>query len=270
MGYESFDILVAAVPENPDADWQAVARAETELKIVVPWSGGLDSTTLAVMAVQAGFQTTLVSVTAGQPWDSGERRARHFIEQQIPELREATKVEMRLEPSTSVYDHIQLGRNVNIIRRVAELAQHTEGHTEIWLGWLDGETTIAAGDKSHLVLDRLQAEIGRDIRLALPIRFMTKTDLVSWWADQGRLLQASNLYSCFTGGTVPCGHCQACFRFFVGFAASGNGMAIPWLYKAAFPDELLDKYRDKKYTSPRRGDQTRHAIRWWESYVRDR
>ena len=264
-----FDALVAAVPENPEADWQAVKEAEEVMHVIVPWSGGLDSTTLAVMAVQAGFNVTLISATMGQPWDSSERRARHFIKKAIPELEPLVNVEATLNPPEAVYGHIHLGRNVTIGRYAATLGDRLGGVAEVWLAWLDGETNIAAGDKSHVVLDLMQAK--HETRFALPLRFMTKVDLVDWWLFHGRVDEAANLYSCFTGGTQPCGRCQACFRFYVPFAVTGYIDRIPWLHKADFPEAIIDKYREKTFTSARRAQQTLQAIAIWERHgVRDR
>ncbi len=238
------------------------------MRIIVPWSGGLDSTTLAVMAVQAGFNVILISASMGQPWDSSERRARHFIEKAIPELQPLQKVEVGLDKPEAVYGHIQLGRNVAIGRYAASYADSLGGVAEVWLAWLDGETNIAAGDKSHVVLDLMQVDYRS--RFALPLRFMTKVDLVDWWLSHGRVDDAAITYSCFTGGTQPCGRCQACFRFYVPFAVTGYTDRIPWLHKADFPEAIIDKYRGKEYTSARRAQQTLQAIALWGQHVRDR
>ncbi len=256
-----FETVVAAVPENPDADWGVVTEAADRVRILIPWSGGLDSTTLVVMAVQAGFHVSTFAVTAGQPWDSGEARARHFIAEALPEFDQlGNQITMHLDKAAVVYDHIQVGRNAQIIHQLALLADKPEHDNlyEIWLGWLDGETTIASGDKSHFVLSHMQLT-HPTIRLALPLRFMTKADLVRWWAKQNRVDDAAHLYSCFVGGTVPCGHCQACFRFFAGFAAAGYHEAIPWLGRIDF-DAHLEKYEDKEYRSVGRERDMGRAI----------
>lgn len=250
--------LTFQVPENPDYDPLVVADAARQHRIIVPWSGGLDSTTLAVQAVQTGAPVLLVSFTSGQPWDSGEARARTFIKERTPELAPLQHVHVHLDPAPAVFHHVQVGRNQKMIEWCAEYTEGMRGY-EVWLGWLDGETLPAGGDKSHHLLAYLQEAHPR-LNLQLPYRLLTKPDLVRWWLDEKRIEQAAHLYSCFTGGTVPCGRCQACFRFWAAFAALGVHDVIPWRGRVMF-DAQVAKYERKAYVSSRRRRQDHEAIR---------
>ncbi len=262
------EALAANVPESPLYDPDRFAAIAANYRIIVPWSGGLDSTTAVDLAFEEtqGENIVLFSTTSGQPWDAGERRARHFIKRDVfPMLQSLEHVEAVLPSATTTYGHVQVGRNIQIINAAAnKLGPPLWG--EVWLGWLHGETHIADSDKSLAVVDRLTRQTAR---IHLPLRHHTKADLVAHWIERGLVERAAQLYSCFVGGPTPCGRCQACFRFYVGFAWHDAEHHLSWLPKADFSKHIT-KYRDvmvnhpHRYT-PRRIRQTLHACNRWEA-----
>jgi 7-cyano-7-deazaguanine synthase in queuosine biosynthesis len=261
VSLDPLTVLANNVPENPDhAAYQSDTNELIQTGVVVvPWSGGLDSTTAAMWAIETGMKVVLLSCTSGQPWDAGERRARHFIRQEIIELRGLSQVERRLKEAPATYGHIQAGRNFDIGIAAWDVANAEGMWGEIWMAWVDGEIPIATGDKSRAALTHLQSELGGPFRFVVPTARFTKGALVRWWMDHGLLYKAAKLYSCFVGGPQPCGTCQACFRFWMAFAANRAEGALAWGGWIDF-DEHLEKYENKQHSSFARSREEADAI----------
>lgn len=256
--------LIEQVPENPAYDEELVRAVGRQGGAVVPWSGGLDSTTAAVMAVEAGLRVVLLSVDAGQPWDNAEARARQFVANAIPELRHLSHHHRRLQVADKVFAHVHVGRNADIVEEAGTVGL-IEGMrwAEIWLGWLAGEMPLAGGDKSHAAAIWMQYTLPARYRLHLPLAGMTKADVVGWWVERGRADDALATFSCFAPrGAMPCMTCQACFRTFVAFANHGLHTRLKgWgLHNFAASVEKYERgIAEGRYTG-RRADQTAYAI----------
>lgn len=269
VAYEAYN-----VPESPDYDEDAVAATGGNFMVVVPWSGGLDSTTAAAMAVEAGLPVTLLAATGGQPWDNAEARARTFVSKAIPGLAEIDRIDVNLPPSPAVYEHIHVGRNVQIAEAAAAVFRDGVTWGEVWLGWLGGEIPLSGGDKSRATLINLDVLAPPYVRFVTPLATMTKADCVAWWKDRGHVGQAAATYSCFGPGPLQCGQCRACFRTFVAFAANGDEGMLRWLHRALLDPAGFDgwcahyetKEEGSHYTG-RRLDQTRRAIARWKEYA---
>lgn len=262
--------LLVEVPENPLYNVKAVEAAAQRGCVVVPWSGGLDSTTAVLMALETGANVRLLSVSAGQPWDVPEARARYFVKDALPQLKALPHHAVMLPDAPLIFDHIHVGRNVAIVRAARDLLLSLKREplwAEIWLGWLHGEVPLAGGDKSHTAAALMQTMMPAGWLVHYPTATYTKADLVGWWIHRGMIEQAATTYSCFEPGPLPCGRCQACFRTFVAFAWWGEHERLMAWGKADF-SEPIRKYR-KAMTSggrylTRRVEQTMSAIGLYE------
>lgn len=222
-----------AVPENPEA---ADVTAPGYV-VLIPMTGGMDSTTLWGMAVETGVPYELVYVDVGQEYADAELGA-------IADVTDGEPVTViRGHVPERRWRHIIPGRNATILTLLAHHMGDRWG--EVWFGNLAGESPVVGGDKSARFLTTMQHLMtlgGHDIRLASPVGTWTKADEVRWWAARGRLDTLRRTKTCFAAHARQCGRCQACFRKWVGFAAAGYDPA------GMYPDgvdfaEHVAKYR---------------------------
>jgi len=202
-----------AVPENPDL---VPRRRADKYRVVIPVTGGMDSTTLWWMAIEAGLDPAPVYVDVGQEYAAAELEAASSLCRQ-PVWLTGTHLPRR-------FKHIIPGRNATVIFTVARYMQAAGWWGELWLGNLAGETPAIGGDKSArfmLTTQHLLTVLGYDVHLMSPLRGMDKVDLVRWWQARGQIDLLRNTKSCFDEFARACGKCQTCFRKFVAFTACG-------------------------------------------------
>jgi 7-cyano-7-deazaguanine synthase in queuosine biosynthesis len=222
----AFRRAMADCAENPD--WSG-SDHDDALRVVVPLSGGLDSTTLWAMATEAGYPAKAVYVDTGAPYAAVEiARARGITGGDLHIL---TGPDITYQHAA----HIQMGRNIILLWALAEHARSRVWWGEIWFGNHAEETKNVGGDKSFRFLataQHLLTAAGHDLRLASPLAGLTKPDLVRWWDARGRLDEALAAYTCFTGAPEHCGRCWACMQRLLAFTVAGHREAC----EATFPD----------------------------------
>lgn len=210
-----------AVPENPAVmlpeDLGRMAEDRRTFRVIVPLSGGLDSSTLWLMAQEAGLPAQPVYVDAGQ-----EYAVREY--QSACEIAQAGIPRIPVPAEGKRFKHIIAGRNARIIHWVAAWASYQDWWGQIWLGNLAGESPATGGDKSARFLGTMQAILhdqGRDFHLLSPLCALDKPDLIRWWHDHDRANLLPLVKPCFDADKRRCGRCQSCFRFFVAIVGSG-------------------------------------------------
>jgi 7-cyano-7-deazaguanine synthase in queuosine biosynthesis len=260
------------VPENPDRKLYDEQRAQIEASflVVVPWSGGLDSTASLILACHEYPHKQVVAMPMNfqQPWDNAESRNRSFLIDQLWTRHIAPNFlpTISMPPAEESFDHIQVGRNFAVTNQAAHYIQQ-RGWGEVWLSWYGGEIPLAWGDKSVAAL----SEMNRypECRVHTPWRHQTKGHVLNWLISHGYIEVAKQTYSCFTGQNVPCGRCRACWNTYVAWEANGLGstMVLPWLIHAQF-SEIVRRYRQaladrpQDYGSARTGELTRAMEAW--------
>jgi len=202
-----------------------------DLRLIIPVTGGLDSATCYAMANEHGFPVEATYIDCGTP----------YVHPELERARRITDGRLHLLPSPPVaygqVQHIQPGRNAVIIRALADWAAGRGWWGEIWFGNHGDETKNRCGDKSFRFLTTTQHLVtaaGLDFRLASPLAGLTKPDLVRWWTARGRLDEALDTYTCFTGTPEHCGHCWACMQRYLAFAVAGHAEAVA----ATFPNGI--------------------------------
>jgi 7-cyano-7-deazaguanine synthase in queuosine biosynthesis len=238
-----------AVPENPDADVPTDGR----FVVAVPCSGGLDSSTVAEMAADAGVPRRLYYVDVGQPYAADE----------IAAVRRVTRTEpvvLTGPPSPVRYDYLLPGRNAAIVWTIAADLRARGEWGEVWFGNLSGETPTIGGDKSARFFATLQGLLtltGHDVRVVNVLAGLDKPDLVRWWAARGDVDRAIATRTCFVPGEQHCGRCQACFRRLVAFEAAGFDTSGWWPVEEWAP--YVDKYADRMGVALTAGDFSRYS-----------
>ena len=72
---------------------------------------------------------------------------------------------------------------------------------------------------TSVLLSRL---MGREITLMTPFEFMDKTEMISWYVDQGLPMRPLlDTVGCYDAAEGHCGNCSACLRRYIAFMNNG-------------------------------------------------
>lgn len=217
----------------------------TGFGVVVPVTGGLDSTTLWAMVREAGLPYRLVYFDMGQEYASAELAA---VQRIMP--REHVEV-IDLPLPFIVKDWVLNARNAAIIIALADWMTGESFWGEIWFGNTQGEGPITGGDKSHRFLNDAQHLLtlnGYDVRLCSPLAGWEKDDTVRWWmVREPDLATVRDTRSCFAADTDHCGQCVACFRRASGMLMAGVPVEV---VRGSYPNgfafgKVLLRYRTR-------------------------
>lgn len=238
------------VPENPDYR-EPIAPG---FRVAIPVTGGMDSSTLWMMALEAGLPVEPVYVDVGQSYRAAEMAA----------VLDVLGVEPEVLYGPTLGDgwkHVILGRNWHAIAAIAHWMTSRGLWGELWFGNLAGETPTVGGDKSSrffTTTQHLLTMLGHDVQLHSPLRGLDKTDLVRWWAARGKVHLLARTKSCLHPSGSACGRCQTCFRKMVAFEAAGYGDALTWDHT---PDwaPFVEKYSRVMCDTPERYSPARIA-----------
>jgi len=208
-------------------------RDDPRFRIIIPVSGGLDSSTCYRMARAAGLPVEAVMAATGVPYARRDREA-------ALRLTEGRLHMLEVGDDWTAVGDFQIGRNSIIVWRLLEWAHAHGWWGEVWFGHLGGnylETPIVGGDKSFRwasTMQHMATANGFDFRLSSPLIGMSKADCVSWWAARGWLEDALAARSCFADMPGHCGRCWACLYRYVAFAARGYRRQV----EATYPDGI--------------------------------
>lgn len=190
-------------------------------RVVVPASGGLDSSTCLVMAVRAGLPVVPVYIDSGVDYCAQEI---NHASQVCAALGLDLRVEVIRDVPYGDIGYIQPARNLLFLVHLAEWVRESGWWGEVWFGDEsgEGERDIVGGDKSHRyysLTQHLLSVQGYDLRIVNPLVGMTKVDEV-WFLDQWSQVLPL-VRSCHRPGPGHCGECWACLRLYVALKASG-------------------------------------------------
>jgi 7-cyano-7-deazaguanine synthase in queuosine biosynthesis len=246
---------IANVPENP----AYVAPTDDGFRVYVPLTGGMDSTTLWQMALEAGQPAVPVYMDFGQPYAEQEIEVASALAARTGH----TLVVFRETMPFKQFDYILLARNAAVIYRIAEHARTFGTWGEVWFGNLAGESPIQGGDKSRRFFNDTQALLalrGYDLRICNPLIGMDKPDEVAYWRsrDIDTLIHTK---SCFSVASRQCGECQTCFRKWVAFKEHGIDIRDTFArrdIRIGF-NGFIQKYKDRMGQARAHGDYSHYS-----------
>ena len=246
--------------------------------VFLPWSGGLDSTTSLLMAIESGLTITTVFMNYGQPYIEKELLATKTLQKLIKKHYPDNKWENHItlnaqwidealkKEFTGEWGHIFPMRNFIILEETALLAKEVP-FSEIWFSCVQGEIPFSGGDKSIVFITHMKSKLGAmNINLTTPLIGLNKGDMVAWAAqDPKRFEITSQTISCFNGeGKNHCGKCQACFNRAVGFFSVGkldeSGIDMSTAEFKEYAKNYVLKLQKEEYYSPTRKEQLQKFI----------
>ncbi|MBI4655709.1 MAG: 7-cyano-7-deazaguanine synthase QueC [Elusimicrobia bacterium] len=218
-------------------------KTSGDKKAVVLFSGGLDSSTALCWALKKGYECRAVSVFYGQrhkkELKSAEKIARLLgvklfkINLKLPWLKTSSLVDAgRPVPDLKISGIPQLpstyvpGRNLLFAAIGVSLADSTGAGAVIlgpnavdYSGYPDCrpefykalEKSVSSGTKAGIS--------GKKISILTPIIFMSKKDIIKLAVRLKAPLELT--WSCYRGGTYPCGRCDSCKLRAKGFEEAG-------------------------------------------------
>lgn len=204
-------------------------------RAIIPWSGGLDSTSCLLMAIESGLDIVTVNFNYGQDYYNKEFARIKYLREKLTKNNSVNWIEHFEIDITQLiaevkkqfvgdWDYIIPFRNF-IILMEASMLSCSQDYDEVWFGCVQGEIPFSGGDKSSIFLNEMKYLLGlRKRQLVTPLVGLTKTDLVYWaCCDDYRYECIKNTVSCFSGGNYEhCGHCQSCFNRAVAFYSCGH------------------------------------------------
>ena len=195
-------------------------RIPGERLIIVPLSGGLDSLVAYSRAVESGEETRAYYVALNSTYREAELHALSEMGMSFRYL-DYSFFPQGWKPYETSWAHIMPLRNLLVICAIAESVSDRSG--KLWLGATEGEIPDQGGDKSlrffeatSFILDSFPIKH----KLQFPLRYETKTDLVTWWLETNHsvdILLKSITCQDPTPTFMACGACHACFNRWVAF-----------------------------------------------------
>lgn len=190
-------------------------------KVVILYSGGLDSFVMWKLAEKEGYDYKLVHFDIGQPYNKKELDAINSLVGDIIEIRKVDWIEKEDDIKNKGNESGNIfipGRNLTL----ASLAASIYLPDEIWLGALMGEIHNYATDKNMEFIKRTNetfeyvfSPFERQPKVVFPLvdRKLGKYEEVKWLLDNDipteDILKTS---SCLSGEEGKCGTCVVCCR----------------------------------------------------------
>ncbi|PHQ69221.1 MAG: 7-cyano-7-deazaguanine synthase [Sneathiella sp.] len=194
------------------------------MRAVVLASGGLDSTLLALLASEEGYEVFPLFVDFGQL--AAKTELRHSIAaMEKNNLRKPVIADLNgfgeLVPSGLTNSNLHIvdraftpGRNSLFLLSAASYAATIDANT-IMIGLLD-ERFHLFPDQTKDYLEKaesfLSLAVGQSISIRAPLMAFSKQEVIA-------MAEAKNIgqtYSCHVGSDTPCGVCIACKEFDIG------------------------------------------------------
>lgn len=200
-------------------------------RAVVLLSGGLDSSTVLGLAVQAGYQAVALSFRYGQRHTVELERAAHIAAHfraahRVVDINigsfggsaltdEGMAVPQEATPQGVVPPTYVPGRNTVFIAVGLSLAEAIDagsvhlGITAVdYSGYPDCRPDYLAAYQTLADLATVAGREGRGARLVAPLLEMSKVDIVHKALEVG--VPIEHTWSCYSGGQQPCGVCDSC------------------------------------------------------------
>lgn len=195
----------------------------SNFRVYIPFSGGLDSTTLICMAVESGYSFLAYYVDMGQDvakkeWATAQSIATEYHFDSKLQLKTIADVKFLQSK------HILFNRNTVIVLELAREMQKNNHTGEIWFGTTAGESPVLGGDKSKewlQAINKLLHFLQLPAQVVCPVSTMDKSDEIVWLNNHCPGL-FEHTDSCFDPETKNCGKCRSCFRKFVALAKAAS------------------------------------------------
>lgn len=221
-------------------------------RILVPVSGGLDSTALYHMALSTGREVVPVYVQAGQEYEGPEIDALASLGI------EPHKIQIP-PPEKGTGSHIIFGRNARVIEAIAAYA-HSEGWWgELWFGNVMGESHVVGNDKSSRFMNGMQAilfDSGYEVRIVNPLIGLTKADIVAWYVQNGYEEMFHLIRPCVGKEGRVCGACSTCAKFVL--ACEYNDIDWSLFFPPETPAAIASYLRRKEASMVEEPDRYTH------------
>ena len=189
---------------------------DPNFRVYIPLTGGMDSSTLYVMAQESGYPVEPLYLDMGQSYSQIEIETANRLAAKFGQ--DVQVIELMLNFKN--FGEIMLGRNAAIILTLAERMRQNGNWGELWFGNLAGESPVTMGDKSRRFFNDMQQLLGLlnyDMRIMSPLIGMDKPDEVAYMKDRDLDILIYSK-SCFDPNELQCGKCSVCFRKWVAFA----------------------------------------------------
>ena len=197
------------------------SKATEAKKVVILYSGGLDSRIMLHLAESMGLDVKLVHYDIGQPYNKKETEAIKKSKRPV-EIRKLdwirTEKDIKSKDGNAAGNIMIPGRNLAL----ATMAASTFLPDEIWMGGLKGEDNKGATDKNYgfikhtnAVFDYVFKPYERTPKLVFPLleRNFGKFEAVKLAYENGLSEEEIlNTSSCLSGEEGNCGRCIVCFR----------------------------------------------------------
>lgn len=182
-------------------------------KVVVLFSGGLDSTVCAEMARASGRLASLLHLQYGQAnaememVTSGAWARRHGLDRPLAALPILAR-EMATGAGTPGARYVP-GRNLSMLAVAANVAA-SQGAREVWIGCnADDAANYLDCRPAFLAAASALTEASAGVQVAAPLVGLTKAGVVARARELGIDIGAT--WSCYQSATGrPCGTCDAC------------------------------------------------------------
>lgn len=201
---------------------------------VILFSGGIDSSSALLFALDQGWKPLLLWVGFGQRNEETEEKAVKKIAERFNKNLLVIKLGLKnyIEEGWKSWDYIVPGRNFMFAVLGAALLAHSEHHeNRILMGVTEEEINNPnpGSDKSshffQYCSELFSKFYKKDIKLITPFDSISKTELVAYWNNVWQDKYGIDLHettSCYYGSN--CGTCNACFKRSVAFMAAGIGL----------------------------------------------
>ncbi|MFQ5646489.1 MAG: 7-cyano-7-deazaguanine synthase QueC [bacterium] len=211
-------------------------------KAVILFSGGLDSTTVAALASEQGFDLYLLTVDYGQRHRVELERARKSAIELEAAQHKIIRLDLRTFGGSALTDEIEVppagepgipvtyvpARNTIFLSLALAWAEVLKaGDIFIGINCLDYSgypdcrpEYIASFQKTAALATRTGVE-GNRIRINTPLINLRKSDIIAWGTRLG--VDYSHTFSCYNPDPAgyPCGCCDSCHLRSRGFKEAG-------------------------------------------------
>lgn len=189
--------------------------------IVALTSGGLDSSLMALMLKENGWDVTSVFVDYGhlsrvREWTACRNIHKRFdlvdpIKIRVPEFGRAVKSGLTNKAFDVVKDAFLPGRNMLFLLVAASIAADRSLST-IAIGLLNEEHSLFSDQTGRFLSSAsecLALATGKPLNVIAPLIAFNKPDVVALARERG----LTGTYSCHRGTAKPCGKCISCNEF---------------------------------------------------------
>lgn len=249
-------------------------------QVIIPFSGGLDSTASLIMAIESGAEIITANFNYGQPYFEKEVRViekiMKLISEKYPESNTLWTEHHIIDISWldkvikgkvgGDWRHIFPLRNYLILQEASKLAKKSR-YQEIWFSCVKGEIPYSGGDKSIVFLTYMSDILSKlNILLSTPHIGLDKSDIINWsLSDPKRYSIIKETISCFGGdGERQCGKCQSCFNRGVAFFSNNKIKDVGFDPSKKDLSDFIEYYKyglkRSNYYSKRRSEQILNFI----------